>query len=655
MKVQDLAKELNLSPNALLAVLREQRVRVSGANAKIDPGTATRIKNFVRNRAKNEKKESPVYEAKDLELTSDTIKVSELPETFGVPLAEVMKAFLKKGLLVTINSEINLETAQEVAKEFNINVTQEDTTGEEEIGLKTSIMEMEDTASDEQKASSEKRPPVIAIMGHVDHGKTLLLDKIRESNVVDKEAGGITQHIGAYQVEHKGNKLTFLDTPGHAAFTSLRARGAQITDLTILVVAADEGIKPQTVEALHHAKAADVPIIVAINKMDKPEANVDQVKQQLSQHNLVAEDWGGDTILVPVSAKTGSGIPDLLEMITIVTDMQELTASPEGLAKGVVIESKLSPKRGPLATVIVKLGRLSVGDLVVVDGFSSKVRAIFNDAGESVKSLGPGDPGEVLGLSKVPMPGAMIEAKPNEKACRDYVEAYARDNKNDASGKKMSVSLEALSSQAEEGDLRQLNLILKSDVHGSLEAITASIETIESKDIPIRIIHSSTGSISESDVMLAKASDGVVFGFNTDMPPAIKHMAENEGVIVKSYSIIYEMLDDIEKIIKGLFKTEYVEVELAELEVRQLFKFSKVGSIAGSYVLKGKIDRNCSIRVFRGKEQIFEGKLASLKRFKDDVKEVQEGFECGVVAEKFDDLQEGDKIIAYKVEEKKLL
>jgi translation initiation factor IF-2 len=655
MKVQDLAKELNMSSNALLGVLKEQRIRVTGVNTKIDPGTADRIKNFIRNKARNEKKEKQSYEAKVLELSKDNIKVSELTQFFGISLADIMRSFLKRGLLVTINSEIDLETAQEVAKEFNIIINKEDTSVQEEIGLKTSMMDIEDRATDAQKASLIKRPPVIAIMGHVDHGKTLLLDKIRLSNVVAKEAGGITQHIGAYQVTYAGNKLTFLDTPGHAAFTSLRARGAQITDVTILVVAADDGVKPQTIEALNHAQAADVPIIVAINKIDKPGANIEQVKQQLSQYNLVAEEWGGSTIFAPISAKTGEGIPELLEMITLVTDMQELRASLSGLSKSVIIESKLSPKRGPLATIIVKMGTLSIGDLVVVDGFSGKIRAIFNDKGESIKSLAPGDPGEILGLSQVPMPGSILEAKASEKDAKDYITQYSDENKSESTGKKMSVSLEALSNQADEGSLRQLNLIIKSDVHGSLEAIKASIDQIDSQDIPIRIIHSSTGAINENDVMLAKASNGVVFGFNTEIPTALKAMSDQEGVIIKSYTIIYEMLDDIEKIIKGLFKTEKVEVEYAELVVRQLFTFSKIGCIAGAFVVKGKIAKHHLIRVIRDKITIYDGKLASLKRFKEDVKEVKEGFECGVVAEKYDDFQEGDKIIAYKIEEKKII
>ena len=653
MKVQEIANQLNIDNRELITFLFQNGIRVKTPSHKLDPGTSTKIIRLYKEKKRRQEQEDKPLPEKNITIPTGRIKISALPDLFGYSLPEIMKVFLLKGFLVNINSEIDNNTIIDVAKEFNITAEVEDTSIEEEIGLKTKVLEIDEEAKEATDLAN--RPPIIAIMGHVDHGKTLLLDKIRQSNIVNSEAGGITQHIGAYQVKHEKNKLTFLDTPGHEAFTTLRARGAQITDIAILVVSATEGVKPQTVEAINHAQAADIQIIVAINKMDLPDANPDKVKEELTKYNLVAEEWGGSTVMVPVSAKSGDGISDLLEMIQIMAEMQDLKASKSAKTNAIIIESKLSSKKGPLASVIVKSGTLSVGDYMSVDGFYGKLRAIINDKNERIKKLNPGDPGEILGLPKVPSPGSILTTFKNEKECRKYSEEQAEKlEQSQQSTQKMSVSLEALSSQAEEGTLRQLNLIIKADVQGSLEAIKGSIEKIESKDIPIKIIHSSTGSINENDVLLAKASDGIIFGFNTSASNEAKKCAEAEEITIKSYKIIYEILEDIERVIQGLYKPEFIEVELGEAEVRQLFKFSKIGIIAGSYILKGKITQKASIRVLRDKEVILETKISSLKRFKEDVKEVKEGFECGIVIEDNVDIREGDILSAYIIEEKKV-
>ncbi|MBG90397.1 MAG: translation initiation factor IF-2, partial [Actinobacteria bacterium] len=524
----------------------------------------------------------------------------------------------------------------------------------EQIGLKTKVLEIEEESMKDAQESSAvltRRPPVIAIMGHVDHGKTLLLDVIRQSNVVAREAGGITQHIGAYQVEKGDHKLTFLDTPGHEAFTALRSRGAQVTDVAVLVVAADDGVKPQTEEAIHHAKAADIPIIVAINKIDKPGANVENCKQQLTEFGLVAEDWGGDVVMVPVSAKQQEGIDQLLEMIVLVTDMLELKASETGPAKAVIIESRLSRQKGPIATVLVKTGTLKVGAFFVVGPFSGKIRALFNDQGQQVKEAGPGAPVELLGLSEVPRPGDILQVTKSESDSKALAKK-AKEEASTVSDQQSMLSMEQFSAQVEEGELRQLNLIIKADMNGSLEAIQTSIEKMEMKDIPIKIIRAATGDVSINDILLAQASQALVVCFSVSVGTDAQQAAEKEGVDVKQYRIIYEILNDIEKVISGMYRPEYEEVETATLEVRELFKFSKVGKIAGCMVQEGKIHRTHSIRVMRNGQVIYEGKLSSLKRFKEDVKEVASGFECGVVLDEFQDIQPGDALVSFELKQK---
>ncbi|RAP31670.1 translation initiation factor IF-2 [Candidatus Marinamargulisbacteria bacterium SCGC AG-414-C22] len=652
MKVHEIATELKIENKELITFLFQQGLRIKTPNHKLDPGTSAKMIRLYRELKKKRETEAKPLPEKTISIKDESLKISVIPDLFGYPLPDIMKIFLSKGLLVNINSEVTIETLTEIAKEFNITIEVEDTQIEKEIGLKTKVLEIEEEAL-KNNSETTTRPPIIAIMGHVDHGKTLLLDKIRKANVISSEAGGITQHIGAYQITHNDNKLTFLDTPGHEAFTALRARGAQVTDIAILVVSATEGIKPQTVEAINHAQAADIPIIVAINKIDLPDANPDKVKEALTQHNLVAEDWGGSTVMVPVSAKTEQGIPDLLEMITLVAEVQDLKGTATGKTKAVIIEANLSNQKGAIATVIVKSGSLKVGDLIAVDGFYGKTRAIINDKNERIKELLPGDPGEILGLPEVPSPGAILETFDTEKECKKYVdEKKAEHDSLKNSQQKMAVSLEALSTQAEDGNLRQVNLIIKADVQGSLEAIKGSIEKIDSKDIPIKIIHSSTGSINENDVLLAKASEGIIFGFNSTANAEAKKVAQLEKITIKSYKVIYEILEDIEKVIQGLYKPEFFEEEAGKAEVRQLFKFSKIGTIAGCYVTQGKINHKCQIRIVRNKEVIEETTIKSLKRFKEDVKDVAEGYECGIVVEDNFVLQEGDIIEAFQIKQK---
>jgi len=653
VKIQELAVELNITTDDLQKTMDRMQIRPKQGSGRLDTYQISQLKRAVEQSRRPQSDDKGKHEPKNVLLKEKSIKVSNLIKLFGISVPEMMRVFLERGMLLNINSEVDQETAKDIALKFNITVEVEDTKSEEEIGLKTKVLEIEEESLGGAKNIVE-RAPVVTIMGHVDHGKTLLLDTIRKSNVISKEAGGITQHIGAYQVTVGKKKLTFLDTPGHEAFTSLRARGAQITDIVILVVAADEGVKPQTEEAIHHALAADVPIIVAINKMDKPDANPERVKQELSQHNLVAEDWGGKVIMVPISAKAGKGITELLEMVTLVSDMLELKANRDGFAKGIIIESNLSKQKGPIATVLVKGGTLKVGNFVVVAHIYGKVRAMFNDKGQAVKSAEPGAPAEILGLSEVPLPGVVLEVKATEKEARELAEKRRlADTAHRQASQQKAISLESLSSQAEGGVLRQLNLIIKSDVHGSLEAIRASIAKIDSQDIPIRILHAATGAITENDVMLARASQALIFGFGVNVTTEAQRLATDEEIDIKTYTIIYEIVDDIERVIQGLYKPVFQEFELGRAEVRQMFSFSKVGTIAGCYVLSGKITRNAQARVLRKNKEVHKSKIESLKRFKDDTKEVNTGFECGIVMDGYDGLEIGDIIQTFEVKEVK--
>ena len=545
--------------------------------------------------------------------------------------------------MVSINQEITFEEAEEIALEY-------DCIAEKEV--KVNVVEELLKEAEEDESLMVKRPPVVCVMGHVDHGKTSLLDAIREANVTAKEAGGITQHIGAYTVEVNGEHITFLDTPGHEAFTSMRMRGAKSTDIAILVVAADDGVMPQTVEAINHAKAAGIQIIVAVNKIDKPSANVERVKQELTEYELVAEDWGGDTIFVPVSAHTKEGITQLLEMVLLTAEMCELKANPNRKARGIVIEAQLDKGKGPVATILVQKGTLHVGDIVAIGSAYGKVRAMMDDKGRRVKEATPSTPVEILGLNEVPNAGEIVMATENEKEARNIAEAFISQGKERLiADTKAKLSLDGLFSQIQAGNIKELNLIVKADVQGSVEAVKQSLLKLSNEEVAIRIIHSGVGAVNESDVTLASASNAIIIGFNIRPDNQAKEMADREKVDVRLYRVIYNAIEDVEAAMKGLLDPVFVEKVIGHAEVRQVFKASGLGMIAGSYVLDGKIVRGCKARISREGEQIFEGDLASLKRFKDDVKEVAAGYECGLVFEKFNDLQEFDQIELYVMEE----
>ncbi|MCR4721175.1 MAG: translation initiation factor IF-2 [Lachnospiraceae bacterium] len=591
--------------------------------------------------------------AKPKEEVVDDIKTITVPEVITIKdLADKMKqtpsVIIKKlfmgGKMVNLNSEISYEEAEEIAMEYEILCEKE---------VKVNIVEelLKDT-EEEDPESLIKRPPVVCVMGHVDHGKTSLLDAIRKTNVTAREAGGITQHIGAYMVEIGGRKITFLDTPGHEAFTSMRMRGAKSTDIAILVVAADDGVMPQTVEAINHAKAAGVQIIVAVNKIDKPGANIERVKQELTEHGLVAEDWGGDVVFAPVSAKTGEGIENLLEMVLLTADVLELKANPNRKARGIVIEAQLDKGRGPVATVLVQKGTLNVGENVAIGAAHGKVRAMIDDNGQKVKTATPSTPVEILGLNAVPEAGEVMLAVADEKEARNIASAFISQNKEKLIAEtKARMSLDGLFSQIQAGEVKELNLIVKADVMGSVEAVKQSLEKLSNEEVVVRIIHGGVGNINESDVTLASASNAIIIGFNVKPDNTAKDIAERENVDVKLYRVIYDAINDIDAAMKGMLKPIYEERVIAHAEIRQLFKASGLGVIAGSYVLDGKVERGCSARITRGGEQIFEGPLASLKRFKDDVKEVAAGYECGFVFEKFNDIAELDQVEFYKMVE----
>ena len=587
-------------------------------------------------------------EKKPVEQVEEQIKVITLPEMITIkeladkmkiqPSAIVKKLFLQ-GHIVTVNQEIAYETAENIAMEYDILCEQE---------VKVDVIEELLKEDEEDPASMIARPPVICVMGHVDHGKTSLLDAIRKTNVIDKEAGGITQHIGAYTVNINDQKITFLDTPGHEAFTAMRMRGANSTDIAILVVAADDGVMPQTVEAINHAKAAGIEIIVAVNKIDKPGANIERVKQELTEYELIAEDWGGSTVFVPVSAKSGEGIEQLLEMILLTAEVLELKANPKRRARGLVIEAELDKGRGPVATILVQKGTLKVGDFVSAGAASGKVRAMVDDKGRRVKEAGPSTPVEILGLGDVPNAGEIFIAHENDKEAKYYAETFVAQNKEKLlEDTKAKMSLDDLFSQIQAGNLKELNLIIKADVQGSVEAVKQSLVKLSNEEVVVKCIHGGVGAINESDVILASASNAIIIGFNVRPDAQAKTTAEREGVDVRLYKVIYQAIEDIEAAMKGMLDPVFEEKVIGHAEVRQIFKASAVGNIAGSYVLDGIFQRGCKIRISREGEQIYEGELASLKRFKDDVKEVRTGFECGLVFEGFDSMQELDIVEAY--------
>ena len=573
----------------------------------------------------------------------DSISIKSFAEKTGKPVAEILKKLLLLGVMSTINSEIDFDTAELVASDFGIELEQKiEQTAED-------VLFAEDTEDDEKDLVP--RPPVVTIMGHVDHGKTSLLDAIRKTKVTAGEAGGITQHIGAYTININKRSITFLDTPGHEAFTAMRARGAQATDIAVLVVAADDGVMPQTIEAINHAKSAEVPIIVAINKIDKEGASPERIKQELTEYGLIAEDWGGDTVMVPVSAKTGQGLDNILEMILLVADMQELKANPNRLAKGTIIEARLDKGRGPVATVLVQNGTLKVQDTIVAGTAYGRVRAMLNDDGKPVRTAGPSKPVEVIGFSEVPDAGDVMYAVTQDKLSRQVVEERKDKIKAQKLKAQSKVSLDDLFSQIAEGNIKELGLVVKADVQGSVEAVKQSLEKLSNDEVRVRVIHGGVGAVTESDVMLASASNAIIIGFNVRHDASVTAAAEREKVDIRLYRVIYNAIEDITAAMKGMLAPEFREEVVGHAEVRQTFKVSSVGTIAGSYVLDGVIKRTSLVRVVRGGIVVFEGKLSSLKRFKDDAREVSSGYECGITIENFNDIKEEDVIEAYEMVE----
>ncbi|MCR5774406.1 MAG: translation initiation factor IF-2 [Lachnospiraceae bacterium] len=641
------------------AVGRDKRFEAAPAPEK---GTGRRKQNDVRRKKeeayrRDEEKENKKFNPHGfkkptavVKAEEETIKVITIPDKLTIKeLADHMKmqpsVIIKKlflsGQIVTVNSELSFEDAENIAADYEILCEKEKT-----VDVIAELLKEEP----EDETRMEKRPPVVCVMGHVDHGKTSLLDYIRKAHVTDKEAGGITQAIGAYTVNIKGSTITFLDTPGHEAFTAMRMRGANATDIVILVVAADDGVMPQTVEAINHAKAAGVEIIVAVNKIDKPSANIDRVKQELSEYELISEDWGGSTTYVPVSAKTGQGIDDLLEMILLEADVMELKANARRQARGMVIEAELDKGRGAVATVLVQKGTLHVGDFVACGMSHGRVRAMIDDKGKRVKEAGPSMPVEILGLDEVPEAGEIFVSPESEKEAQEFANTYNEQHKKEllSETRKKSVSLDDIYDQIKEGDLKEFNIIIKADVQGSVEALKTSLLKLSNDEIAVKVIHGGVGAINESDVVLASASNAIIIGFNVRPDNTAKQIAESENVDIHLYKVIYQALEDVEAAMKGMLGPVYEEKTIGHGEIRQVFKASGIGKIAGSYVTDGIVEKGCTVKVMRGDDVLFDGPLASLKRFKDDVKEVREGFECGLVFEGFDDVEEGDRLEFHK-------
>ncbi|WP_340299328.1 translation initiation factor IF-2 [Staphylococcus coagulans] len=597
-------------------------------------------KNNKQNK-KNQKAQQP-SEPKEMpsKITyTEGITVGELADKLGVDSSEIIKKLFLLGIMANINQSLDVEALELVASDYGVEIEEEVVVDDNDLSIYFDDIEEDENAT--------VRPAVVTIMGHVDHGKTTLLDSIRHTRVTEGEAGGITQHIGAYQIENNGKKITFLDTPGHAAFTTMRARGAQVTDITILVVAADDGVMPQTIEAINHAKEADVPIIVAVNKIDKPTANPDRVMQELTEYNLIPEDWGGDTIFVPLSALSGEGIDDLLEMLILVSEVQELKANANKPAVGTVIEAELDKSRGPAASLLVQNGTLHVGDALVVGNTHGKVRAMVNDLGKRIKSAGPSTPVEITGLNDVPQAGDRFVVFKDEKKARRVGEAREQESILQQRQESKNVSLDNLFEQMKQGEMKDLNVIIKGDVQGSVEALAASLMKIDVEGVNVRIIHTATGAINESDVTLANASNGIIIGFNVRPDAGAKRAADAENVDMRLHRVIYNVIEEIEAAMKGMLDPEFEEKVIGQAEVRQTFKVSKVGTIAGSYVTEGKITRDSSVRIIRDGVVLFEGELDTLKRFKDDAKEVAQGYECGITIAKFNDIKEGDIIEAF--------
>lgn len=650
MRLYELARDLGIESKELVDFLADLGAEVKNHMSTIESDIADLVRehfgkdstpavetnNVATQVEEGEKKQSE--SVRGTITLGESITVKDFADQLGVAATAVIKMLMGAGVIAGINQSIEREAAAKVAEKLGFSVK---TPEVEKVELIDSAADPEDKLI--------PRPPIVTIMGHVDHGKTTLLDAIRRTKVASGEAGGITQHLGAYQVERMGKKITFIDTPGHEAFTSMRSRGAQATDLAILVVAADDGVMPQTIEALNHAKAADVPIIVAVNKMDRPGANSDRVKQQLAEQDVLAEDWGGDSIFVELSAIKGEGIDDLLEMILLVSEMRELTANPDRLAQGHVIESELDKGRGPVATLLVKRGSLKVGDAIVAGSTAGRVRALIDDEGRPVKEAGPSMPVEILGLNDVPQAGDLFEVVMSDRNARDLADQRRLEGATDIQrGNRLRLS--ELFSRVQEGDIKDLNVLVKADVQGSAEALRQSLERLSGDEVRVNVIHAAAGGVTESDVTLAAASSAVIIGFNVRPEASARQLAERERVDIRMYSVIYEAIDDVQKAMEGLFDPVYEEAILGRAEVRAVFKVP--GSVvAGCYVVDGKIVRNASARIIRDNVVVYEGRLSSLKRFKDDVREVTEGYECGIGIENFNDIKEGDVIEPYEMRE----
>ena len=638
IRIYELAKQIGISSKKLITILEDLGINVKNHMSTIDKDTAQLVKDlFDEESGEEEKQLVKAHDDEEKEQTQEKtdktaeperkvitlpekISVKDLGSHLGVEPVKIIKKLMDIGLMVNINAEIDFESAKKIAKGYEFDVQEEET--------ESPSLFSDENLEDEKDA--KPRPPVVTVMGHVDHGKTSLLDAIRETSVTTKEAGGITQHIGASEVDVNEKKIVFLDTPGHEAFTSMRARGAKVTDIAILVVAADDGVMPQTVEAINHAKAAKVPIIVAVNKVDKPTANPDRIKQQLAEYDLIPEDWGGDTIFVNVSAKKKTGIEQLLEMVLLVAEMGELKANYNSRASGVIIEAKLDKGRGPIATVLIQRGTLKIGNSIVAGTAYGNVRALFNSYGKRIKSAGPSTPVEILGLSEVPNAGDILVAVSSEKEAKAIAEEQRDFQKESEFTTSKKISLTRLFESLQKGEIKDLNLIIKADVQGSIEALRQALEKCSCDEAQVKIIHGGVGAITESDVMLASASDAIIIGFNVRPDSNAKKMAEKEQIDIRTYRIIYDVVDDIESALKGMLEPEYAEVVLGRAEVRALFKVPNVGTVAGCLVTDGKITRKSHIRIIRQGIVAYEGKIASLKRFKDDVREVVSGYECGI-------------------------
>ena len=638
-RVYQIAEELKISSEELISKLAELDINVADKNTELEGDEVELALEMLKDEVAATKMETTVT-------ISGKLTVQELANALDKSASEIIMKLMKMGTMATINQEISFEIAELVTKDYGFELVVGGT-DEEEVEAIDALMEIEEDKEEDLKP----RPPVVTVMGHVDHGKTSLLDAIRSTNVTKGEAGGITQHIGASEVSINGQKIVFLDTPGHEAFTSMRARGAQVTDIAILVVAADDGIMPQTIEAINHAKAAEVPLIVAINKIDKPGANPDRVKQELADQGLLVEDWGGDVIAVPVSARNKINIDTLLEMILLVAEVEELKANPDKRAVGTVIEAELDKGRGPVATVLVQGGTLKVGDPIVAGVASGKVRAMINSKGKRVKTAGPSTAVEILGLSEVPQGGDQFVAVPTDKIARSVAEKRQAMAREEMLKSNQRMSLDDFFSQMGDADVKELNIVIKADVQGSVQAVKQSLEKLSNDEVVVRTIHGGVGAITESDIMLAAASNAIIIGFNVRPVPGAEVMAEKEKVDVRSYTIIYKAIEDVQAAMTGMLDPEYRDEDTGKAEVRETFKISGIGTIAGCYVTSGKIFRGSKVRIVRDGIIIHDGQLAALKRFKDDVKEVNQGYECGMSFVNYNDVKEGDIIEAYITKE----